>query len=216
MLKICDAFTRGAFAPGEIVSLRSLAAQLGTSMTPVREAVRRLVAEGALIDTPSRTLEVPPFDAARLLELKAARLALETILLDRAIDRIDPATLAVLDEMIATPGHVDGRPDLKLNYDFHFALYERAESECHSAAGQSPVVAIRRFAEPAGGRAGGGQGRRARVSRPDRDCHPTRRQTGGAGGPRRGHRTQPYADARESGIGMTTILRRGSALTERA
>jgi DNA-binding GntR family transcriptional regulator len=36
-------------------------------MTPVREAVRRLVAEGALIDTPSRTLQVPPFDRARLM-----------------------------------------------------------------------------------------------------------------------------------------------------
>ncbi len=72
-----DAFTRGEFAPGDIVSLRALADQLGTSMTPVREAVRRLVAEGALIDTPSRTLMVPPFDSARMEDLKKARLALE-------------------------------------------------------------------------------------------------------------------------------------------
>jgi acetoin utilization deacetylase AcuC-like enzyme len=72
-----DAFTRGAFAPGDVVSLRGLADQLGISMTPVREAVRRLVAEGALIDTPSRTLIVPPFAARRMKDLKAARLALE-------------------------------------------------------------------------------------------------------------------------------------------
>src|SRR6056297_1231234 len=72
------AFTRGEFAPGDVVSLRDLAGQLGCSMTPVREAVRRLVAEGALIDTPSRTLMVPPFDARRIHDLKAARLALET------------------------------------------------------------------------------------------------------------------------------------------
>ena len=55
-----DAFLRGEFAPGDVVSLRNLADMLGTSMTPVREAVRRLVAEGALMDTPSRTLVVPP------------------------------------------------------------------------------------------------------------------------------------------------------------
>jgi len=36
-----DAFTRGAFAPGDTLSLRGLAEQLGVSMTPVREAVRR-------------------------------------------------------------------------------------------------------------------------------------------------------------------------------
>ena len=44
-----DTFTRGEFAPGDVLSLRRLADQLGTSITPVREAVRRLVAEGALI-----------------------------------------------------------------------------------------------------------------------------------------------------------------------
>ena len=71
-----DAFTRGAFAPGDVVSLRVLAEQLGVSMTPVREAVRRLVAEGALVDTPSRTLMVPAFDARRAADLMAARLAL--------------------------------------------------------------------------------------------------------------------------------------------
>ncbi|MEO1679845.1 MAG: GntR family transcriptional regulator [Pseudomonadota bacterium] len=126
---LCDAFTRGAFAPGEVVSLRTLADQLGTSLTPVREAVRRLVAEGALVDTPSRTLAVAPFDAGRMEELKAARLALEALLLDRAAARIGAGTLAKLEDLIATPGQRGGQPDLQLNHDFHFTLYGAAGSD---------------------------------------------------------------------------------------
>lgn len=125
-----DAFTRGAFAPGDVLSLRSLAEQLGVSMTPVREAVRRLVAEGALVDTPSRTLMVPPFNARRATDLLAARLALEHLVLDRAMDRIDAAGLDALAAILERAQDGPGRmPDLITNHDFHFTLYRHCESE---------------------------------------------------------------------------------------
>ncbi|MDJ1018116.1 MAG: GntR family transcriptional regulator [Paracoccaceae bacterium] len=117
-----DAFTAGAFAPGDSVSLRALADQLGTSMTPVREAVRRLVAEGALIDTPSRTLAVPDYDEQRMRDLKAARLALESLVLDQAMNVITHEDVDKLEALITAPPDVDG-PDLQRNYEFHFALY---------------------------------------------------------------------------------------------
>lgn len=124
-----DAFTRGEFAPGDTVSLRNLAVQLGISMTPVREAVRRLVAEGALVDTPSRTLAVPAFDPRRMQDLKAARLALEGLVLDQAMARIDEAGIAALEAVLARPrSGAPGLPDLAANYDFHFTLYRFSES----------------------------------------------------------------------------------------
>lgn len=123
-----EAFTRGVFAPGETVSLRTLADQLGTSMTPVREAVRRLVAEGALVDTPSRTLEVPPFDAHRMRELKSARLALEALLLEEAMDHIGADDIGKLETIISAPRTETDTPDLKQNYDFHFSLYRQSGS----------------------------------------------------------------------------------------
>lgn len=126
---LCDAFTQGEFAPGDTVSLRYLADQLGTSITPVREAVRRLVAEGALIDTPSRTLMVPPFDANRMQDLKKARLALEALVLDQAMDRMDDKTLAKMDAILAAPKAKNlATPDLQQNYDFHFTLYRASGS----------------------------------------------------------------------------------------
>jgi len=128
-----DAFTRGAFSPGDKLSLRQLSDQLGISMTPVREAVRRLVAEGALVDTPSRTLEVPGYNPRRAEELMAGRLALEGLVLDRAMDRITPEGIAALEAILPgepeSSGRPPGLPDLQCNYDFHFALYRHSGSE---------------------------------------------------------------------------------------
>lgn len=125
-----DAFTRGAFAPGDVLSLRTLADQLGVSMTPVREAVRRLVAEGALVDTPSRTLMVPAFDARRAADLLSARLALEHLVLDQAMERIDARGIDELAAILARVNEMPGvLPDLVANHDFHFTLYRHSGSE---------------------------------------------------------------------------------------
>jgi len=126
---LCSAFTRGEFPPGAVLNLRGLAEQLGTSMTPVREAVRRLVAEGALIDTPSRTLEVPPFDIERMLDLKRARVGMETMVLGIAMENMDTKTIDLLEKIIAKPsGTSDTGPDLQANHDFHFTLYRKSNS----------------------------------------------------------------------------------------
>ncbi|GIX14053.1 MAG: GntR family transcriptional regulator [Paracoccaceae bacterium] len=124
-----DAFIRGAFAPGTVLNLRALADQLGVSITPVREAVRRLVAEGALEDTPSRTLRVPDADPARMLDLKHGRLALEGLVAGLAFDRMEADAVARLEAVLARPSRdADGLPDLRQNYLFHFTLYRMSRS----------------------------------------------------------------------------------------
>jgi DNA-binding GntR family transcriptional regulator len=125
-----DAFDTGQFAPGDTLTLQGLADQLGISLTPVREAVRRLVAEGALIDTPSRTLVVPQFSLRRMRDLKSARIALETIALDRAIDRAAPNWIAGLEATLCASDDDHGPgPNLRQNHAFHFALYRQSDSE---------------------------------------------------------------------------------------
>ena len=127
---LCDAFNTGQFAPGDTLTLQTLADQLGISLTPVREAVRRLVAEGALIDTPSRTLIVPKFDRQRMADLKSARLALETLVLDRAMARATAEWIDALEATLHAPDAA-GRtgPDLRQNHAFHFTLYRQADSQ---------------------------------------------------------------------------------------
>lgn len=122
------AFTRGAFAPGDVLSLRTLAEQLGTSMTPVREAVRRLVAEGALIDTPSRKLQVPPFDLHRLTDLMRARIALEPMLTELAVEQMTREAEKALAAILKEAAPAGDQPDLEQNHRFHFTLYKQSRS----------------------------------------------------------------------------------------
>lgn len=72
-----DRILCGQMVPGQRVSLRGLAASLGTSMQPVREAVGRLVAAQALEVAPNRTLRVRPVDRALADEIWSMRLLLE-------------------------------------------------------------------------------------------------------------------------------------------
>lgn len=131
---IRQALITGRIAPGVGVSLRTLAAELGVSPMPVRDAVRRLVAERALAINPAnKRLSVPSLTAGRLEQLSQARLWIEPELAARAAPLADEALIrslqaidASLDAALAA-GDVDGY--MTANHAFHFAIYERAGAE---------------------------------------------------------------------------------------
>lgn len=122
----------GELQPGRDVTLLGLAEQLDVSITPIREAVRRLIAEKALQFHGNRRISVPRMDAARLDELYDVRLLLEPELAMRAVNgdvagfvgRLEAIDLS-LDDAIAT-GDVGGY--LRYNHDFHFTIYRSVES----------------------------------------------------------------------------------------
>src|SRR5690606_34687563 len=68
-----QALMAGVFQLGQSVTLRTLAAALGTSPMPVREAVSRLITERALTMLPNRTVIVPRMTRNRCIELFKAR-----------------------------------------------------------------------------------------------------------------------------------------------
>src|SRR5205085_10068288 len=72
-----EAIRAGRFRSGEIVTLRGLAAMLGTSPMPVREAVRRLIQDKTLERLPNRTMRVPLLSPQRFDELTDLRVTLE-------------------------------------------------------------------------------------------------------------------------------------------
>jgi DNA-binding GntR family transcriptional regulator len=122
-----DALTAGRFAPGQKLSLRFIAGTLGVSMTPVREAVRRLVAEGAFEMRPNRSVRVPLMTRDRILELRDIRLALEGLATEKAAALTTREQAAILrriaTELVAARTRGDAVADRQKIREFHFTLY---------------------------------------------------------------------------------------------
>ena len=88
----------GSVLPGTAMTLRGLGAEFGVSMTPIREAVRRLVAEGALSLSLSGRISTPELTNDRIEELASLRALLEPDLAARALPR---AHLALIERLEA-------------------------------------------------------------------------------------------------------------------
>ncbi|MGQ3214955.1 MAG: GntR family transcriptional regulator [Shinella sp.] len=118
----------GQFEPGDPVTINGLAEALGVSAMPVREALHRLVSEGALELLDNRRVRVPDLDPQSFEEVLEARVALETRAAERAMPFIDDRRLARMrafdqqaDQALAAGNF--GRL-VEANFDFHRCLYE--------------------------------------------------------------------------------------------
>lgn len=123
----------GGFLPGSAVTLRGLAEDMGVSPMPIREAVRRLIAERALKMQDNRRVLVPPMTAETFEQIVFARKTLEPELAARAMDRIGPAEIRqiaahdkAVDRAMATS---DVSSYMENNYRFHFAIYRNAGAD---------------------------------------------------------------------------------------
>ncbi|HEV2271222.1 MAG TPA: GntR family transcriptional regulator [Steroidobacteraceae bacterium] len=125
-------FLNSRFLPGQTLTLRGLAELTGTSVQPVREALQRLCAEGALVWLPNTAFRVPEIDPARYRELWQIRMLLEGYSTSLAASRIPADSLAQLAqinrEMREAMRRSDGETVLRLNRDFHFAIYGASNS----------------------------------------------------------------------------------------
>ena len=124
----------GQYRPHEKLSLRKVAAALGVSMMPVREAVSRLVAEGALEVTPNKAVRVPILDLKRFRELTALRIEIEGMAAAWAAlarDNADITAIAAAEEAFRrerSEGRAQLATTVAMNQEFHFALYRAAKS----------------------------------------------------------------------------------------
>lgn len=122
----------GELAPGAALTLRGIGRDYGLSMTPVREAVRRLVAEGALSLSASGRLSTPALSTERIEELAALRSLLEPELAVRAlpraydalIDRMEAINTAIAEQIAKH----DASGYIRTNLEFHRTLYLRAQA----------------------------------------------------------------------------------------
>ncbi|VXD04774.1 Fatty acid metabolism regulator protein [Pseudomonas sp. 8Z] len=117
----------GRFQPGQAMKIRDLATQWGTSSMPVRAALQRLVAEGALEGEPQRSVRVPVMTSQRYEQIVQVRLALEGLAVELATSRLDKADLAILRDCVQRMDQAIEQRQvqayLDANSQFHLHLY---------------------------------------------------------------------------------------------
>ncbi|MES2667468.1 MAG: GntR family transcriptional regulator [Pseudomonadota bacterium] len=130
--RLRDMVLYGHLEPGQPITIQGLVAGLGAGMTPVREAIRRLTAEGALLPQGNRRVAVPQLTPALLEQVAFARLTIEPKLAELAAANLTPA---LIDRLQAIDNAVDraikaGEVSayLESNHAFHFALYDASQA----------------------------------------------------------------------------------------
>ena len=122
----------GEMEPGVALTLRGIGKEFEVSMTPAREAVRRLVAEGALTLSASGRVSTPELTNERIEELAALRALLETELATRALPRAHLALIERLTAINSTVSEAVAKGDavayIRRNLEFHRTLYLRAQA----------------------------------------------------------------------------------------
>ena len=128
----------GDYAPNDAISIRRIAAELGTSTMPVREALKRLVSERALTSSANRSFRVADHERKKISELFFLRSSLEGIATELAATRLTAPQIDRLDELAAQMDadvvQRDAKNYLSRNYTFHFTIY--------TAAGNGELVSI--------------------------------------------------------------------------
>ena len=120
---------RGVYKPGPI-RVRAIAERFGVSATPVREALRRLEAEG-LVSLRNRQIVVNPLSLREMHEIYTIRGELESFAVRQAAPyvRDDDELLAKLESVIDDMDRFEHSPEewRAANEEFHLLLYRKAQ-----------------------------------------------------------------------------------------
>lgn len=128
---LCEALVQGRFQPGDRLKIRDLAEQLGTSVTPIRDAILRLAHDDAITFRSARDIRIPVMDLSRYREIRSMRLRLEGLAAELAAETARPEDIAELERILAANEEALQRGDrlagTRLNQLFHFALPRMAK-----------------------------------------------------------------------------------------
>lgn len=132
-----ERIAHGELPPGEPINQEELAASIGISVTPLREAIRRLAAEGFVVLAAHRDARVAPLTAEEARSLSEMRVPLESLAAALAAERIDPVqreTLASLAGQLEPLGEHASEHALDVHRRFHAAIWDAAHNEPLTAA----------------------------------------------------------------------------------
>jgi len=125
--------TIGEYAPGDELSIRSLAAKMGTSAMPVREALTRIASERLLVSSANRSYKVADLDSKRVADQFFVRARLEGIATALAVPNMTTEEINTLEElgaqMLQDVQEGDHESYIVRNYNFHFSIYAAAGND---------------------------------------------------------------------------------------
>ena len=123
-----EAILRGDLRPGERLMELQLAAKLGVSRTPIREAIRMLEQEGLAVTTPRKGAEVAGMTLKDMEDVLEIREALDDLAVRIACDKINDEQLkyltAVKDEFEQSTKTGDVKQIAQADVNFHDVIYE--------------------------------------------------------------------------------------------
>lgn len=131
--QLCELILAGDLVPGDSITVAHIAKAFDVSPMPVREAISRLMAAGALTIVSGRSIGVPHLDKAEFTDLRNVRLELETVALKWAIEKSTPSFTAELNKkleaMVDAERASGAKNFIRANYEFHFSIYRQAGSD---------------------------------------------------------------------------------------
>ena len=124
--KLRDAIIDGTLKAGQWLRQEALAQELGVSQMPVREALKRLVAEGLAIRIPYRGVKVVEFSPEDVVDLFTLRMVLESMAARYAAPLITDETLTQLHKNLQQAATLTRQEQMaerrRLNAEFHLSI----------------------------------------------------------------------------------------------
>jgi DNA-binding GntR family transcriptional regulator len=118
----------GVLWPSLEVNQEALAADLGVSITPLREALRRLEMEGLIRLEAHRTVVIMPLTSSELDELYVIRMELDSLAAGLAAIKAPAAQLTLIGQLARRKAVKDPVAQLERNRAFHRAIYASCEN----------------------------------------------------------------------------------------
>lgn len=123
--RLRNAILQGEIAPGAAPSQVALAAELGVSRTPLREALRLLEREGLILSEPNHRARVAEFSIADLEELYLTRIAVEAVAARITVPKLRPEDFGDIEGYMAQMDHYARRNDWQRAEAPHMAFHTR-------------------------------------------------------------------------------------------
>jgi DNA-binding GntR family transcriptional regulator len=132
-VKLRQLIVSGSIALGTRLDERDLAAKMGISRTPLREAIGKLVKEGVIEHRPYQGNFVRTFDAKQVSGLYEARKALEVLAIRLAVRRLSESDITMLAEILEDVDRALDESDLErfgeADRRFHASIARLSDNE---------------------------------------------------------------------------------------